>query len=115
MGKTITKKDVLSNPKNNQIEQKIITNDAVRTIQCIVRTRQAKKKADILRVEKRAASKVLEDYIVRGDLPADHAYTLRQEGTCSAVRYSTVQHSTVQYSTVQYSTIWRSTIKYSTV
>ena len=100
MGKTITKKDILSNPKNNQIEQKIITNDAVRTIQCIVRTRQAKKKADILRVEKRAASKVLEDYIVRGDLPADHAYTLRQEGTCSAVRYSTVQYSTVQYGTL---------------
>jgi hypothetical protein len=93
MGKLISKKDILSNPKNNQIEQKIITNDAVRTIQSIVRTRQAKKKADVLRVEKAVTSRLLEDFIVKGDLPADHAYTLRQEGTFSAVRCRIVQNS----------------------
>ena len=87
----MTKNEILSNPNNNKIEQKIITNDAARTIQSVVRTQQARKIADVLRVEKAAANRELEEYIVGGDLPADHAYTLRQEGTyartvqCSAV------------------------------
>jgi hypothetical protein len=102
MGKPISKKEILSNPKNNQIEQKIITNDAVRTIQSIVRTRQAKKKADILRVEKAVTSRLLEEFIVKGDLPADHAYTLRQEGTFSAVQCRIVQYSAANYQILHY-------------
>ena len=75
------KKTVSKLREKNLIEERIQTNAAVLTIQSAVRSKQATRKVAVMREEKNVLKEQLELYTVKGDLPADHARTIRTEGT----------------------------------
>ena len=54
--------------------------EAVLTLQSAVRSKQAREKVQMRREEKAATKAELELFYIRGDLPADHARTIRTEG-----------------------------------
>ena len=74
------KKVVSTKKETNLILEKIRVDEAVLTIQSAVRSKQARGKVMMRREEKAATKAELELFYIRGDLPADHARTIRTEG-----------------------------------
>ena len=66
--------------EKNLILEKIKIDEAVLTIQSAVRAKQARVLAQSRREERIALNNELELYYLKGDLPADHARTIRTEG-----------------------------------
>ena len=77
------KKVASTKKETNLILEKIRVDEAVLTIQSAVRAKQARKVVQQRREERIIAREDLELYYIRGDLPADHARTIRTEGNFS--------------------------------
>lgn len=77
-----------SNKKHNSlIENRIVLESAAIRIQGLVRGQQAHRRTTALRREREALKVEMEMLIVAGDLPSDHARTLRVEGACGQLHY----------------------------
>lgn len=85
-----------SNKKHNSlIENRIVLESAAIRIQGLVRGQQAHRRTSALRREREALKKEMEMLIVTGDLPSDHAMTLRVEGACGQLHYLVFPFSTL--------------------
>lgn len=77
-----------SNKKHDSlIENRIVLESAAIRIQGLVRGQQAHRRTKALRRERETLKKEMEMLIVTGDLPSDHAITLRVEGVCGQLHY----------------------------
>ena len=79
------KKVASAKKEKNLILEKIRVDEAVLTIQSAVRAKQARRIVQQRRKERIIAREELELYYIRGDLPADHARTIRTEGNFSFI------------------------------
>lgn len=74
-------RNLTSNSKHiSLIEQRIVMESAAFKIQGLIRCKQAHKRLNILKKDKEASKKEMELLLVTGDLPSNHAMTLRVEG-----------------------------------
>ena len=80
LSKCAKKTSVQKSVQSNKIEQKIKIEKAACTIQNCVRTYQARNRVQVLRDDRKRHISEIEEYILRGDLPSDHAVTMRVEG-----------------------------------
>lgn len=69
-----------NNKHINLIEERIVMESAAVKIQGLVRCKQAHTRLNILKKTKVALKKEFELFLVTGDLPSNHAMTLRVEG-----------------------------------